>query len=187
MLPPFIDDVLPPGDYALTIGQLRENHLVTGTDNPSVSWDRKWRRTLVGSLEILVEQLWRVGIDQIFINGSFVENKDHPSDIDGYFETDVLSIATGQLQRSLNSIDPNKAWTWDHNQRRFDPSTGKMQLPMWHIYHVELYYHFPEITALTDLHGNSLEFPAAFRKTKADGREKGIIQIVPEREERSST
>lgn len=129
-------------------------------------------------LATLADQLWQVGIERIFIDGSFVENKDHPSDIDGYFETDVQRVASGQLQRQLNAIDPHMAWTWDHNERQFDPSTGKKQLPMWHIYHIELYYHFPGLIALADKQGYQLEFPAAFRRRKTDDRPKGIIQII---------
>ena len=35
--------------------------------------------------------------DQIFVEGSFAENKDHPNGIDGYFEMDVLRIVTDGL------------------------------------------------------------------------------------------
>ena len=32
----------------------------------------KWRLFLVNQLEIMAEQLWAVGINQIYIDGSFV-------------------------------------------------------------------------------------------------------------------
>jgi hypothetical protein len=36
LLPPFTTNgLLPPGDYPLTIDQLRQSHLVTGDENPS--------------------------------------------------------------------------------------------------------------------------------------------------------
>ena len=54
----------------------------------------------------MVGQLRRIGIKEIFVDGSFVEDKDHPGDIDGYFECDVVEFATGNLQRELNGLDP---------------------------------------------------------------------------------
>jgi hypothetical protein len=47
----------------------------------------------------MVGQLWEAGISEIFVNGSFVEDKDHPGDIDGYFECEVLSRALGGSAR----------------------------------------------------------------------------------------
>ena len=84
-----IYDLLPPRDYPMTISQLRESHLVTGLGNQSRHWDREWRAQLVHNLEVMVVQLWEVGIKEIFVDGSFVENKDHPHDIDGYFVCDI--------------------------------------------------------------------------------------------------
>jgi hypothetical protein len=45
------------------------------------------------------------------VNDSFVEDKDHPGDIDEYFECGVLEVATGRLQGKLNELDPYKVWT----------------------------------------------------------------------------
>lgn len=55
----------------------------------------------------MVGQLWQVGITEIFIGGSFVEDKDHPNDIDGYFVSDLRFLASGDLQRQLNLLDPH--------------------------------------------------------------------------------
>ncbi len=63
---------------------------MTGEGNASTTWDRPWRARLVDNLEIMVLQLWQVGVTSIWIDGSFVENKDHPHDIDGYFEVDDM-------------------------------------------------------------------------------------------------
>jgi hypothetical protein len=38
----------------------------------------------VDNLAVLVAQLWQVGIDRIFIDGSFAQDKPRPNDIDGY-------------------------------------------------------------------------------------------------------
>ena len=173
------EDVLPIGDYMLTLDALRTSHLVTGQGNPSQQWDSIWRRHLTLNLEALVQQLWKIGIRRIFVDGSFVENKDHPNDIDGYFECDPRYLGSGQLERNLNALDPYKIWTWDHRLRRPDPNSAKKQLPMWHQYHVEFYPHFPGLlSGITDKHGNELEFPAAFRKSRIDDRPKGIVEIV---------
>jgi hypothetical protein len=173
-----LDDVLPAGDYPMTLEEPRNSHLVTGANNPSGSWDRIWRGKLVTNLSLLVRQLWQVGIDRIFVDGSFAENKDHPNDIDGYFETDISRIVTGSLVLDLNALDPYQAWTWNHAMRRPDPNSTKLQLPLWHKYRVEMYPHFGQPTGIVDQYGNNLLFPAAFRKSRTDHRPKGIVQVV---------
>jgi hypothetical protein len=179
-LPRFTDDgLLPAGDYFLTLDELRASTLVTGEDVGSPTWDAAWRAYLVDGLETLVGQLWQVGIDRIFVDGSFVEEKDHPNDIDGYFECSVRYLASGQLQRDLNALDPYKIWTWDPASRRFDANSAKHQLPMWHQYRVELYPHFPGLmSGIRDQFGNELQFPWAFRLSRRAYRPKGIVQII---------
>src|SRR5260370_38826763 len=123
-------------------------------------------------------QLWKAGVSRIYIDGSFVEDKDHPNDIDGYFECALADLASGRLQRDLNRQDPFKVWTWDRATRRADPNSTKKQLPMWHIYRVELYPHTPgKGSGITDLMGHELEFPSAFRRTRSTGRPKGIVEL----------
>src|ERR1041384_5574189 len=58
------------------------------------NWDVIWRRQLVDNLGILVRQLWQVGIREIFADGSFVEDKEHPNDIDGYFVCQLRELAS---------------------------------------------------------------------------------------------
>gem|GEM_PF-6478245 len=71
ILPAFTSDgVLPVGDYVLTIKELRQSHLVTGQMNASPGWDSEWRGHLVDNLAIMAEQLWAVGIPEIFVDGS---------------------------------------------------------------------------------------------------------------------
>ena len=134
-LPEFIEDgVLPQGDFELTLGELKESMLVRGPRPGSGSghWDREWRLKLVENLEVIVAQLVQVGISEIFVNGSFVEDKDHPNDIDGYFVCDKRHLISGDLERELNLLDPHKIWTWDPRSRRPYPGYEKRQLPMWH-------------------------------------------------------
>lgn len=180
-LPAFTDQgLLPPGEYPLTLTQLRESMLVLGPGEPKdhCQWAAGWRLELVENLSVLVGQLWRVGIDQVFIDGSFVEDKDRPNDIDGYFVCDPIRFVSGELERELNKLDPHKCWTWEDAARTPSYGSPKLQLPMWHAYHVELYPHYSGLIAGTDRHGNPLEFPAFFRKTRGDDRPKGIVKII---------
>lgn len=180
-LPPFDNDgLLPPGDYPLTFKELRNSVLVLGPSDPAwcPNWDSVWRETLVNNLEILTRQLWQVGITDIYADGSFAEDKDHPSDIDGYFVCDLDFLASGRLQRELNLLDPLKSWTWEPSSRKPHPDFPKRQLPMWHHYRVELYPHVAGLSSgIQDQYGNELEFPAAFRRSRRNGRQRGIIKL----------
>jgi hypothetical protein len=180
-LPEFTDDgLLPPGDYELTLYELRASMLVVGPGARQrfPHWDERWRGHLVENLEVLVRQLWQVGITEIFVNGSFAEVKEHPNDIDGYFECELMRLASGDLQHELNLLDPHKIWTWNPASRRACRGYAKRQLPMWHVYRVELYPHFGQLSGIRDAFGNELEFPSAFHQSR-DGRPKGIIKIGP--------
>lgn len=179
-LPHFTDSgLLPPDDYELTFEELRESHLITGIGNPSRTWDRDWREHLLVNAEILVTQLWNVGIADIYVDGSFVENKDHLGDIDGYFVCDERYAMSGRLQTDLNRANPNQVWDWRPQSRQPHPSSIKRELPMWRVYRVEFYPHWDGLTSgIRDEHGNNLEFPAAFRKTRVDHAPKGIVKIV---------
>ncbi len=170
---------LPPGDYALTLEQLRHSTLVRCPDVIRYpAWDHDWRLQLVDNLEIICRQLWKIGITEIYIDGSFTEDKDHPNDIDGYFVCDLHYFASGDLEQDLNLLDEFKIWTWAPESRRAYTGYPKKQLPMWHQYRVELYPHFGQLSGITDEFGNDLEFPAAFRKTRNTNQEKGIIRIL---------
>lgn len=180
ILPGFnVDGVLPPGDYELTLAKLKKSMLVHGPGGNvgSRNWDTAWRRKLVDNLEILVTQLHQVGISEIFIDGSFAEDKDHPNDIDGYFVCDRRDLVTGELARELNLLDPHQVWTWDPNSRRPSPGFSKRQLPMWHVYRVELYPHFHQGSGITDRFGVELDFPSAFRISRRNDLQKGIIKL----------
>jgi hypothetical protein len=75
-LPNFTPEgVLPPGDYELSLDELEESMLVLGPGQPKDHpvWDAAWRQTLVRNLGVMVGQLRRVGVGEIFIDGSFVD------------------------------------------------------------------------------------------------------------------
>src|SRR5690349_21143163 len=114
-LPPFTDDgLLPAGDFVLTLDELFRSSLVTGWPDAD-AWDTAWRRRLVENLSIMADHLWRVGVREIFIDGSFVEDKPHPNDIDGYFVCDAAALYSGALEASLQELD--SIWTWDPASR----------------------------------------------------------------------
>ncbi|MBI3467225.1 MAG: hypothetical protein HY000_29790 [Planctomycetes bacterium] len=176
------DGLLPPGDYEVTFEQLRQSHLVVGAaeGQASATWDRRWREQLVNNLQVLTRQLWQVGVTEVFADGSFVEDKDHPNDIDGYFVCDFESLRSGELTRQLNLLDPFKIWTWDAASRKPYRGYPKKQLPMWHRYRVELYPHVPGLgigCGIRDRYGHDLEFPSAFRQSRRDGKPRGIVKI----------
>ncbi len=183
VIPPFgPDGLLPPGDYELSFAELRQSVLVLGPGGPGAwpTWDCAWRSKLVDNLEFLTHQLWQVGIRDVFADGSFAEDKDHPNDIDGYFVCDLHGLKSGELTRELNLLDPDKVWTWDPSSRRPYRGYPKRQLPMWHKYRVELYPHVPGLgigAGIRDKHGNELEFPSAFRQSRRDGTLRGIVKI----------
>ncbi|MEX0670274.1 MAG: hypothetical protein WD060_07445 [Pirellulales bacterium] len=173
------DGVLPPGDHEITLDGLEASILVLGPGDPSAYpvWDAAWRLQLVKNFRLMAGHLAHVGVTEVFVDGSFTEDKDHPNDIDGYFDCDPRRFASGQLQNELNRIDPRKCWTWDPASRRPYRGYPKLQLPMWHSYRVELYPHFRGLIAGSDKHGNPLEFPAYFRQRRTDGQSKGIIKL----------
>lgn len=179
-IPPFDDDgLLPPGDYEASFDELRHSVLVEGSGD-SIAWDRKWREHLLDNLELLTRQLWAVGIREVFADGSFAEDKDHPNDIDGYFVCDLAPLKSGELTRQLNLLDPAKVWTWDPASRRPYRGYPKKQLPMWHQYRVELYPHIPGLglgSGIRDRYGHELEFPSAFRQCRRNGKPRGIVKI----------
>jgi len=173
------DGLLPPGDVELTLAELHASVLVRGPGRDYPAWDEAWRARLVENLSVMVRQLWQVGVTEIFVDGSFVEDKDHPNDIDGYFVRDLREFASGRLERELNLLDPHKVWIWSPSSRRQCPGQVKLQLPMWQIYRVELYPHYGQFSGILDRFGYELEFPSAFRRSRRDGKPRGIIKIVP--------
>lgn len=167
---------LEPRDFPMTLDEIRQSILVKGPSNQE-SWDSEWRLMLTQNLEILAKHLWKVGIKNIFVDGSFVEEKSHPNDIDGYFECELKQLATGALQQELNALDRFKVWTWDRESRSIDPNSAKRQLPMWHRYRVELYPHYGQPSGIRDEFGNNMLFPSAFRKSRKEHKAKGIILL----------
>lgn len=116
-IPPFnADGLLPPGEYEVSFEELRHSALAVSDDRPT--WDAPWRLHLIANLEMLSGQLREAGVREIFADGSFAEDKDHPNDIDGYFVCSLGDLRSGELIRRLNRLDPFKVWTWDPAARK---------------------------------------------------------------------
>ena len=178
------DGVLDPGTYDSSLAELRQSLLVLGNGS-SATWDKAWRAELVDKAEILIKQLKAVGIQDIFLDGSFVEDKDHPNDIDGYFDPHLSMMIPAdmtkfqQIVSQLNSLDPHKVWTWNPKSRQACRGFAKKQLPMWLFYRVEFYPHLDQSTGIKDQYGNDLQFPSAFRQSRHNFKPKGIIKVIP--------
>ena len=109
--------LLPPEDFEMDLETLKNSLLVEGNGNSS-TWDRDWRFHLTEQLGRMASQLAQIDIKEVFVDGSFVEEKDHPNDIDGFFFCDRMFAYSGELTRQLNLLDPYKVWTWDPSSRR---------------------------------------------------------------------
>ena len=179
------DGILDPGTYEVTFSQVEASVLVQGDGN-SESWDSQWRQELLQRAKVLVEQLWSVGIKDIFLDGSFVEDKDHPNDIDGYFDPHCSMHSREDMEKfekivsDLNSLDPHKVWDWSPHSRKPYKGYSKGQLPMWHFYRTEFYPHLGQGTNIQDEYGNDQTFPSAFRQSRTGFKQKGIIKIIKE-------
>lgn len=161
--------LLPPGDYVLTVQELRESVLVTGPPGEE-AWDAVWRGRLVDNLDSILQDLWGLGIDYVIVDGSFVEKKDRPGDIDAYFPIAVERWVTREVEQGLNARRGEDVWTWDTGKLTRDPGTGKPKLPFWHKYQIDLY---PDYGQLAD---GLKPFSDFFRQTRS-GEPKGVVKI----------
>ena len=157
----------------MTFEQLLASSLTVGPPD-ALEWAAEWRRKLVENLRVMATQLVRVGIDEIFVDGSFAENKNVPNDIDGYFVCDAERWWRGEIRRALQEIDP--IWTWAGEKRTAFRGYAKPQLPMWHKYRVELFLHYGQLCGIRDGYGHELTFPSAFRQSR-EFKPKGIIKL----------
>ena len=89
----------------MTLASLRESVLVKGSQGlEALGWDAQWRAGLVDQLETLCGHLWSVGITEIFVDGSFVTDKAHPGDIDGYFICEFDRFCKEQFPELLSLV-----------------------------------------------------------------------------------
>lgn len=177
-LPPFDErGLLPPGDYEMTLEQLKRSMLVRGPLLAPDDWDQTWRTQLVDNLAIFVRQLWQEGVARIFVDGSFVTEKGHPRDIDAYFEVDAA--AWPDMQRRLDRLEPQGMWIKANFRQKSPHQRAGERTPMWTSYKVDLYPDFgqPAATILVGSKPVPLVFPAFFRMTRS-GEPKGIVRVI---------
>jgi Family of unknown function (DUF6932) len=171
------DGLLPPGDHLLTLPELRQSYLVTGEGLNVPRWDSTWRAQLVDNMEMFIRQLWDVGVERIFVNGSLVTSKPGPGDIDAYFECTFGAYPLTLV--SLMQLEPPLHWDLTH--RPIHPRTGAAKPMMWHRYRVELlprFVDYPTPTGVFDENGNEIQLVELFRRDRATSRPKGMVQLV---------
>jgi hypothetical protein len=159
----------------MTIDELAQSFLVTGGPTPPAEWDGARRAQLVENLSYLVGQLRQVGIDEIFVDGSFATTKPSPGDIDAYFVTDLFQWRS-QLQR-LNAMDPT--WTYAQGDRKPNLQ-GKLKWPQWFRYHIEMFYVFrPPYDHLSFMGKTDPPVPIhTFFRSDTAGKPRGLVRIV---------
>lgn len=157
--------------------ELRASLLVTGDGVDSDTWDAAWRGELVTQLEHVFDLFTRVGgVDEFWIDGSFVERVDHPGDIDAYFTLDdPLEWLT--LPDRLNANEGQRIWTWADSDRRRYPGALHPKPPFWGRYHVDIYPDLGRPSGIFDAAGNPLTFGEAFRQQRRTYHPKGIVRL----------
>ncbi len=142
MIPAFdpLTGALPPGDHCATRFTPR-------------------RRWLLKGLRLAVRAFWAVGIEEIFIDGSFCTEKPDPGDIDGYW----VEPDPGVYDR----IDPY----WVNFELTLVPHLRKWKPRMWIDHGVEFFIH-PAMLATSEV-----DFPSFFRCDR-EGQPRGVIRIV---------
>ena len=176
-IPPFDDHGLLPWDASATLEELRRSHLVTGHGVGSPTWNQAWRRDLVERLEKVFNLFICVGgIDEFWIDGSFVEKVDRPTDIDVYFTLyDPLEWLT--LPGRLKALEGENLWTWDPARRRVYPGFIHPKPPFWGRYRVDIFPDFGRPSGIFDANGGPMTFSQAFRRQRRTFRRKGIVRL----------
>lgn len=175
---PFNERGVLPSDVEATLDEIQKSYLVTGQGLRLEGWDVAQRLFLVQNLRIVVDKFRQAGgVRDIFIDGSFVEDKLSPGDIDGYFVLeDRRDWATGAFQQRLAALDAPGIWSWSRDHRRRCQSAEK-KLPFWCRYRVELY---PDLGLPSDIlgpDGRPLRYPEAFRQRTDTMEPKGILRL----------
>lgn len=177
-LPAFTSEgLLPSGTYDMTVAQLRRSYLVRGYSPDNKTWDNRWRKQLVDNLGRVGAVLRLAGVTNVYVDGSFVEDKDHPNDIDVYFECVPRAWLALMPHLVQAGAAVNIPFSWDPNTRSIDPTTRAYHLPLWHALRVDLFVHYGQDSGVKSVQGYDQMFPDLFRHRR-DGTEKGILKIT---------
>jgi hypothetical protein len=98
--------LLAPGEHDVTIDQLRSGILVTGPTPRGSGWDADHRSLLVDRLEAWLPKIWLSGARFVVVDGSFVEEKGRPSDLDAYFVYSTRSALLHGVQFLRTNAPP---------------------------------------------------------------------------------
>lgn len=136
---------------------------------------------MVDMTQVPIKMLWEEAIKDIYIAGSFVENKLCPNDIDGLFFVGIIEFR--HLVSRLNKRTVETTWTWESVLRKPYRQYTKRQLPMWHKWRSEYYPYFTDVPALSASGiisiqtGQEMTIWEAFQTRKSDDLPKGIVKI----------
>jgi hypothetical protein len=114
------------------------------------------RQWLLKGLRAPVNAFWAVGIEEIYIDGSFGTEKPDPGDIDGYWVEPDPEV--------YDLIDPY--WV----AFELMPHLRQWKWRMWVEHGVEFFVH-PAMAS------REIGFPEFFRRSR-DGRPRGVIQVI---------
>lgn len=181
MIPPFDENGVLPRDAVVTPQELLGSHLVTGEGVDDPGWDAGWRRELAMRVEHVFGLFRRAGgIDEFWIDGSFVEMVGRPGDIDAYFTLeDPREWLT--LPGRLNALEGEELWTWDPAVRRIYPGSILPKPPFWGRYRVDVYPDLGRPSGIFDYDGAPLTFAQAFRQQRDTFARKGIVRLEEHR------
>jgi hypothetical protein len=151
--------------------------LVKGPKNGSPNWNTQWRGLLVRNLRSVAKTLGYLGVEHLIIDGSFVEQKDHPNDIDAYFPISRERWVSREVERELNLRRSEDVWDWDPYRAHIpaDPRVPHRKPPFWHKYRIDLFPDFSQ-KAIHHEHLGWLTFKDGFRHTRS-GHPKGVVKI----------
>jgi hypothetical protein len=145
MIPRFTDEgLLPPGVHETDLEELKEK----------MGWSRK-RRELLEGLEEALKLMASCGVVRVYLDGSFVMDKDRPNDVDGFY--DLAESVTAEDLGRLAPIFPPSPTNRAEAKRRFGVDF------------------FP--AAATEL-GSGQPF-LRFFQTDREGRERGVLSLEP--------
>jgi hypothetical protein len=176
----FTEGILPDYIYEISEKDIRSSILINGDKSSDLTWDKEHRKKLFDGFMVLANELKSCGFDHIFLDGSFVEEKGHPNDIDAYFDLGLRLGIEGSVkvhQRLTQLKQQSKMQIWDWTNRVLLPGFKKPQLKMWVLHKVEIFPHYGLPSGIKDDNGNDLQFPAAFRQSRSSTMSKGIVKL----------
>jgi hypothetical protein len=91
--------LLPPGDHEISLADL-EKVISEGPGNGQ-TWDIPWRLQLLQEFKKRYQQLLAVGINEVYIDGSYATDKFHPNDMDVYFVVPRKTLFQNKLDNRL--------------------------------------------------------------------------------------